>query len=340
MIDACQRIADVRRAHEWTTALAAWWGTQPDMLTFTGQCLVHRAEAHAATWRMAGAVEATKRACDRLAHAADKYATGQRCTGRRKPTESAEILGRRSTPTAKPPTGGTKPSPAWPCSGWLRTRLRRPRRRSPCPRRDDGPADAGEVPSGACRDHARHERCPRRHATHRDELLEIAKDIDTPALRAVAGHAQGAVRLREGDARGALVAVRRHREMAELDAPYEAARARVLIGYSAPDLGDEDSARLGSMPLTGSSALSVPLRTSPGWVATKQGAAVAHGADREELEVLRLLATGKTNHAVATGWSGRQDRRPACDKHVFCMPGSASRPRAAATAYAYDHHLR
>ena len=44
MIDACLEISDLRRADEWTTALMAWWANQPDLVTFTGQCLIHRAE--------------------------------------------------------------------------------------------------------------------------------------------------------------------------------------------------------------------------------------------------------------------------------------------------------
>lgn len=62
MIDACQEIFDLRRAQEWTTALAAWWSTQPGLMTFTGQCLIHRAELMQLHGAWPEALEETKRA--------------------------------------------------------------------------------------------------------------------------------------------------------------------------------------------------------------------------------------------------------------------------------------
>src|SRR6476620_12573767 len=44
VILACQEVYEVRRAREWTRALSDWWALQPEMVAFTGRCLVHRAE--------------------------------------------------------------------------------------------------------------------------------------------------------------------------------------------------------------------------------------------------------------------------------------------------------
>ena len=44
MVEACQEIADYRRMAEWTTSLTRWCRMQPELVPFTGQCAVHRAQ--------------------------------------------------------------------------------------------------------------------------------------------------------------------------------------------------------------------------------------------------------------------------------------------------------
>ena len=44
VIDACQEVYALERAHEWTSALSGWCEQQPEMVAFSGICGVHRAE--------------------------------------------------------------------------------------------------------------------------------------------------------------------------------------------------------------------------------------------------------------------------------------------------------
>src|SRR5262245_46244274 len=44
VLSACSDLYDLGRAREWTQALTRWCATQPDMVPYRGECLVHRAE--------------------------------------------------------------------------------------------------------------------------------------------------------------------------------------------------------------------------------------------------------------------------------------------------------
>ena len=79
-----------------------------------------------------------------------------------------------------------------------------------------------------------------------DELAEIAAVGKRPMLAAIASCALGQVELAEGNAETALKALRRAcRLWQELDAPYEVARVRALIGLAFRRLGDGESADAG-----------------------------------------------------------------------------------------------
>ena len=65
----------------------------------------------------------------------------------------------------------------------------------------------------------------------RDELRELADAFDTDVLRAVVAQADGAIAIAEGDPHAALDPLRCAFDIwKRFDAPYEAARVRVLIG--------------------------------------------------------------------------------------------------------------
>src|SRR5262249_42396153 len=72
-----------------------------------------------------------------------------------------------------------------------------------------------------------------------EELAEIAAAFPSAMLGAIAAHVQGSVELAAGDARAALVPLRRAwQAWQELGAPYEAGRTRVLLGLACRELGD------------------------------------------------------------------------------------------------------
>ena len=77
------------------------------------------------------------------------------------------------------------------------------------------------------------------------ELDAISQTHASDLLRALAAQAGGAVMLADGDARAALGSLRRALSTwQDIEAPYEAARTRVLLGMACRRLGDDDAAAL------------------------------------------------------------------------------------------------
>jgi DNA-binding CsgD family transcriptional regulator len=148
------------------------------------------------------------------------------------------------------------------------------------------------------------------------------------------------VALAEGDARGALGSLRRALSTwQEIEAPYEAAGTRVLLGMACRRLGDDDAAALElEAARTAFEELGAgPDLTRVDSLVTAAPSKGAHGLSPRELEVLRHLAGGSTNKEIATELVLSERTVERHVSNVFAKLGVST--RAAATAFAYEHQL-
>ncbi|MBT2532031.1 DNA-binding response regulator [Arthrobacter sp. ISL-48] len=338
VIGNCHLAFDLERALEWTAALDRWCRTRPDMVLFSGQCQSHRAELfrlHGAwTEALAAAAIAQGRSTkgDPQALYGGYYQQGevQRLMGNLDAAADSYREAARS---------GYEPQPGL---GLLFLARGDVQQAQSMVRRAAGVADA------ATRRHllpalveielaASDVEAARRGA---DELAAFARECPMPMVRAVAGQAEGEVRLSEGDAVGASQALREAWKLwLELGVPYEAARCRVLIGRACRALGDEPSALM-DLEAAHTEFLELGAAPAAAWAASlmREGADGNKGPlSPRETEVLRLVASGAGNRAIAAELYLSEKTVARHISNIFLKLGLSS--RAAATRYAFEHGL-
>jgi ATP/maltotriose-dependent transcriptional regulator MalT len=171
------------------------------------------------------------------------------------------------------------------------------------------------------------------------ELGEIAEEYESALLQTMVAQAQGAVELAAGDAAAALVKLRRAcQAWQELEAPYEPARTRVLIGRACQSLGDQDAFAL---ELDAARSIFETLGASPDVASVDslggRVEAQPHGLSPRELEVLRQVATGKSNREIAAALVISEHTVARHVQNIFTKLGVPS--RTAAGAFAFEHDL-
>jgi ATP/maltotriose-dependent transcriptional regulator MalT len=173
-----------------------------------------------------------------------------------------------------------------------------------------------------------------------DELEEVARRYSSAMLDAIAAYERGAVELGDGEPHRALESLRRALEVwRALEVPYEVARTRVLIGEACRALDDGEACTLeleaALADFVGLGALPDAARVEQLLGRTRDDA--AHGLSPRELEVLRLLAVGKSNRQIAAALVISEHTVARHVQNIFGKLRVSS--RAAATAFAFEHDL-
>jgi ATP/maltotriose-dependent transcriptional regulator MalT len=171
------------------------------------------------------------------------------------------------------------------------------------------------------------------------ELREAASELAAPGLEAMAEHADGTVILAEGDPEAALAPLRRAcRTWADLQFPYEHARSRQALGTALRATGDVEG---GESELRAAreafERLGARLDVTAVDALLQREDALPAGLSAREAEVMRLVASGKTNRDIAVELVLSEHTVGRHLQNIYAKIGVSS--RAAATAYAFEHGL-
>jgi ATP/maltotriose-dependent transcriptional regulator MalT len=336
VIGACREVWSIRRADEWTAALTRWCEGQSDMVAYTGECRVYRAEILRRRGDLQQALQEARTASERFASGSEPNAAGlaayqQGEVQRQRGEFEAAVEAYRAASRA-----GYEPQPGLAllrlaqgdgdaAASTLRRALAETK--SPLRRVRLLPAFIETMLALDAVDEARH--------AH-DELTGIATTCPSDVLDALVEQWRGAIRLAAGDAAAAVAPLRTALETWQaLPAPYEAARIQEILSSAYRILDDADGAAFAR-----DAARETYRELGAEWDVSRLEAPASrstHGLTPRECEVLALLATGMTNRAIGEDLSIAEKTVARHVANIFQKLGVTS--RSAATAYAWEHQL-
>lgn len=353
MISCCQRIYAFDRTREWTDVLERWCDGQPELVTFTGPCLIHRSEVLQLSGSWPQALQRAREAAERFASATDRGPAAEAHYATAEVLRLQGALAEAEREYLRASELGHDPQPGLALLRLAQGQL------------DVAVQTIRRIHTEAVGDLAKIKILPSLveivlAAGHTDEaeqgaheLQAIATRFNSPLLDATAGHARAAVHLTRAQPAAALALLRPAvRAWQEVGAPYLVARLRAALARACAALGDTEGAALereaarrafadlgATLDLARLQAAESASEAARGATTnTGQGALPAGVAlTPRELEVLQLVATGKTNKQLAQQLGVSEKT---IDRHVSNLFGKIGvNTRAAATAFAYQNRL-
>jgi len=340
VIATCRQVFALDRAREWTSALGEWCDRQPQLVQFNGLCRIHRAEIMELNGAWPEAVREARHAAQSSARAIQQeikagaaYQEGEIHRLRGEFTKAEDAYKEASQCGHEPQPGLALLRLAQGRADQSAAAIRRclAALADPLARVRLLPAAVEILIAAGALDEAK---------VAQAELAEIARRFSTEVLAAMSAQAGSAIDFAEERPAAALTRLRAALTIWQrVDAPYLVARARVQAGLACRALADEEGAqlefeaaeqvfaRLGAAPdLTRLQALRAPARPRTRDILTAR-----------EIEVLRLVAAGRTNRAIAEALSLSEKTVDRHLSNIFDKLGVPS--RAAATAFAIQNDL-
>lgn len=337
-IEACQEVSDLGRAGSWTRALTRWCESQPGLLAYTGQCATHRGQLLRLHGAFGDAVEELEQAIERYCLLGGHPAVGlafyelgetRRLQGELDAAEEAyDEAGRHGHP------GQPGRALLWLAQG--RTDAAVGAIRGMLTERQ-GPVQRAQVLPAAVQVLVAADEAAEAVDLSR-ELHDLAETFGCSALQASGRYAAALAAVTAGEpARAADEARRAVEGWSTLDAPYETARSRAVLGLALRLLGDEQSAVI-ELERACASLTELGAATD-----RREVAALVSGDERpgglttREIEVLRLVATGLGNTQIAERLTLSEKTVARHLSNIFTKLDVSS--RTAAAAYAFEQRL-